>query len=860
MNPPAQLYFVAIGASGSEGLDDIQRLLGYLSRRTQAVVMIAWHRPSDQISHLRDVLASGCRMPVIIASQATVLEPGHCYIGEPDGHLTLIDRNRAHLVVGSGDRLRNRTIDALFRSLADQVGARTIGVVLSGVLDDGSRGLAAIHRAKGLTMVLDPGLKIRGMQQNAIDYDGPIGLVGTALQIAEIINQVTTQRENLLPAAYALVRTDEAGRIVDWNAGAAALFGWRQAEVRGRSYLSLFKPEGSDKASPAAMPDHGLLHAISDGGRWCLRKDGSQFLASSVMLSKDADGLSGLVVILHDPIAPQPAAPSSVPSEPQFRLLTETIPQLVWRSLDDGRWDWAGPQWVAYTGQSEVDSLDRGWQDMVHPDDQEVTMQAWHAAESLGGMDVEHRLRRADGVYRWFQTRATPLQTREASGARQWFGTSTDIDSLRQAEEQVHFLAYHDALTGAANRALLDRILEQMTADGGPDPTWCNVLYLDLDRFKAINDQLGHRGGDELLKQVADRIRSCVQDGDLLARSGGDEFVLVQRTGTGEEGTVLGARIIAALSRPFAIQGQDLIVNASIGITSCITDSNTPEELLFRADLALYQAKAAGGGCVRLYKPEMETDLRYRQALERDLRMAIERNELDVYFQPIVDIVTRDVLGYEALARWTHPIHGEITPSTFIPIAEETGLIINLGVLILEMACTAAQAWSRQQLVSVNISPAQFRRSDLVEQIADTLARTKLVPDRLELEVTEGLLMDDSEQVRDALQAIKRLGIRIALDDFGTGYSGLGYLCRFPFDKLKIDQSFIRKMEIDPGSHAVVKAVVALGESLHLQVTAEGVETETQAAMLQSIGCRQAQGFLFGKPAPSRPALQLETT
>ncbi len=852
MKLPDQSFFVAIGASGSEGLDDIRRLLSYLSRRTRAVVMVVWHRPNDRISYLRDVLASGCRMPVIIASEATVLEQGNCYIGEPDGHLTLMNRNRAHLLIGSGDKLRNRTIDALFKSLADQVGSRTVGIVLSGTLDDGSRGLAAIHKAKGLTMVLDPGLKIRGMQQNAIDHDGPISFVGNALQIAEVVNQVTAQEDGLLPTAYALVTTDNADRIVGWNAGAVALFGWQQSEVWGRSYLSLFKSQKADTSSLVERMDKISPRATTDPGQWCLRKDGSQFLASSVMLSKDADGLSGLVVILYDPTASQPAGLSSTPSEPQFRLLTETIPQLVWRSLDDGRWDWAGPQWVAYTGQSEVDSLDRGWRDMVHPDDQEVTMQAWHAATSIGGMDVEHRLRRADGVYRWFQTRATPLQTGRASGARQWFGTSTDIDSLRQAEERVHFLAYHDVLTGAANRALLDRILEQTTADDGHGPTSCNVLYLDLDRFKAINDQLGHRGGDALLKQVADRIRGCVQDGDLLARSGGDEFVLVQRTDAGEDGIALGSLIIAALSKPFTIQGQDLIVNASIGVTSCTTSGNTPEDLLFRADLALYEAKAAGGGCVRLYKPELEVNLRYRQALERDLRTAIERNELAVHFQPIVDIMTRDVLGYEALARWTHPIHGEIPPGTFIPIAEETGLIISLGVLILEMACAAAQAWSEHLLISVNISPAQFRRSDLVEQIVGTLARTGLASGRLELEVTEGLLMDDSKQVRDALEAIKRLGIRIALDDFGTGYSGLGYLCRFPFDKLKIDQSFVRKMEIDPGSHAVVKAVIALGESLHLQVTAEGVETETQATMLHSIGCHQAQGFLFGRPSPAK--------
>ena len=297
-------YFVAIGASGREGLDDIQRLLSSLSRGTRAVVMVVLHRPSDRISHLRDVLASSCRMPVIVASEATVLEQGNCYIGEPDGHLTLMNRNQAHLLVGYEGKFHNRTIDALFNSLADQVGPRTIGIVLSGALDDGSRGLAAIHRAKGLTMVLDPGLKIRGMQQNAIDFNGPISFIGTAAQIAEVVNQATAREGDLLPTAYALVTTDEAGRIVGWNAGANALFGWRQSEIRGQSYLSLFKPKKPGDSLAEEPIDDGSPRAALNSELWGLHKDGSQFLASSLMLSKDADGLSGLVVILRDSVLP----------------------------------------------------------------------------------------------------------------------------------------------------------------------------------------------------------------------------------------------------------------------------------------------------------------------------------------------------------------------------------------------------------------------------------------------------------------------------------------------------------------------------------------------------------------------------
>ena len=845
-------FYIAIGASGSEGLTDIQELLGRLSRLAHAVVMVVLHRPTDEISHLQDVLARSCKMPVIIATEATVLERGKCYIGEPDGHLTLVDKNRAHLVFGSGSRLRGRTIDTLFNSLADYAGPRTIGVVLSGSLDDGSRGLAAIHKANGLTMVLDPGLKIRGMQQNAIDFDGPISFVGTGQQIAEVIIQATAEDRDLLPVTYALVTTDEAGHIVGWNAGASAMFGWRQAEILGRSYASLFKPKDSENGLLLTIPNDLGLTRSDKGERWCVRKDGSHFLASSLTLSGQADGLYGLVIILQDQTKPRPIPASLHQSEAQFRLLTETIPQLVWRSLDNGNWNWASPQWVAYTGQEEVASHGWGWKAMVHSDDQAVTTQAWEAASSRGGLDVEHRLRRADGVYRWFQTRAVPLQEERSVGPRQWFGTSTDIDGLRQAEERIQFLAYHDALTGAANRALLEKVLDQTTSDDGQGPSWCNVLYVDLDRFKSINDQFGHRGGDDLLKQVTDRLRGCLRDGDLLARSGGDEFVLVQRVGPSEEPTALATRVVTALSRGFTVRGQDLAVSASIGVASCVQNGTTPEELLLRADLALYEAKSAGGGSVRIYDPAMEADQRYRQTLERDLRRAIENGELMLHYQPIVNIVTNDVVGFEALARWTHPLHGPVPPNIFVSLAEKSDLILALGTWALEHACDAAATSKSQRLIAVNVSPAQFRHGDLALQISEVLSRTGLAAEWLELEVTEGLLMEDSEQVLNTLKAIKSLGVRVALDDFGTGYSSLGYLCRFPFDKVKIDQSFIRRMEDDSGAFAIVKAVVALADSLHLEVTAEGVETETQLAMLRGIGCKQAQGFLLGRPSVDR--------
>ncbi|MGI4940951.1 MAG: putative bifunctional diguanylate cyclase/phosphodiesterase, partial [Janthinobacterium lividum] len=531
----------------------------------------------------------------------------------------------------------------------------------------------------------------------------------------------------------------------------------------------------------------------------------------------------------------------------QFRLLAEMIPQLVWRSRDDGQWDWAGPQWHAFTGQSEGASLGLGWEDMVHPDDKAMTEHAWHAASSRGKLEVEHRLRRADGTYRWFQTRALPLQDHDRV-TRHWFGTSTDVDDLRRAEERALFLAHHDSLTGAANRIGLQRALERTAADGeqGDDP--CSLIYVDLDRFKAVNDQHGHSVGDELLRQVAARLRGCLGPGDLLARIGGDEFVVVQRGGKPEEAKRLAMELAAALLGEFIVRDQALRVRASIGTASRPHDGQTSEELLRRADLALYRAKDRGGSCIQPYDAAIEAELHDRYVLERDLTRAVEQDELKVHYQPVFDVTTGALHGFEALARWTHPERGSITPDVFIPLAEGSRLIVALGAAVLKRACQAAASWGGTTRIAVNLSPAQFRHDDVPSLVALTLALTGLSPDRLELEVTEGLLMEDGTQVHKALGALRQLGVRLVLDDFGAGYSSLGYLCRFAFDKVKVDRSFVRMMEGDASARAVVTAVVALGHSLKLQVTAEGVETDAQLAMLRDMECDLVQGFLLGKP------------
>ena len=561
---------------------------------------------------------------------------------------------------------------------------------------------------------------------------------------------------------------------------------------------------------------------------------------------------------------------------PINRALLNAIPHLVWQSWDEGNWFESSPQWDAFTGQHEEDTHGQGWREVIHPDDQVATDEAWHAAAAAGALTIDHRIRRHDGDYRWFQTRALPVATPTfGDEPRQWIGTSTDVDDLHRAEERIRVLAYQDVLTGVGNRLMLLDALERMTRSDMSQPQspvsrrsvaresrvqgcapqgWgpsapLNVLYMDIDGFKLVNDQFGHRGGDQVLQAVARRLRRWVRETDIVTRAGGDEFVLVQPGGTAKGALRLADRIRRKLSDPFVVERKRASLSVSIGIATFPKDGRTPEELLRRADLALYGAKAGGRNRSTLFEPAMETERQERQTLERDLARAIERDALDVAYQPVFDAATGLLHGYEALARWTREGHGAVPTTSFIPIAEESGLVVSLGIRILTRACRdAARGVLGTGPVSVNLSPAQFRGGTLSTLVADTLRACGLPADRLELEVTERTLLDGDEAVDRTLREIKALGVRIALDDFGTGYSNLGYLCRFPFDRLKIDRSFVRRLETDAESRAVVGGIISLAHTLRLRVTAEGVETEGQKAALRDLGCDQLQGFLLGRP------------
>lgn len=434
-----------------------------------------------------------------------------------------------------------------------------------------------------------------------------------------------------------------------------------------------------------------------------------------------------------------------------------------------------------------------------------------------------------------------------------WVATYEDVTERRQAEAKIIYMARHDALTNLPNRVLFRENLEQSLARGDE----LAILFLDLDRFKGVNDALGHPIGDALLCAVTERLKLAVREADTVARLGGDEFAIVQIGARPTDATELARRLIEAISEPFEILGNQVVVGTSIGIAIAPTDGTEPDQLLKNADMALYRAKSDGRGAFHFFQAEMDARMQARRALELDLRKALTSGEFELYYQPLVELATRDVSGFEALVRWNHPERGLIAPDNFIPILEEIGLISALGDWVLKQACLEAVKWPSKLTVAVNLSAAQFRNPTLSLSVASALATSGLAASRLELEITETVLLQDDRLVLDALHQIRNLGVKISMDDFGTGYSSLSYLRSFPFDKIKIGRSFVQELGKKNDCVAIIHAVAHLGSSLGMITTAEGVETQEQLEILQAEGCDQGQGYLFSPPRPATdiPAL-----
>jgi diguanylate cyclase (GGDEF)-like protein/PAS domain S-box-containing protein len=539
--------------------------------------------------------------------------------------------------------------------------------------------------------------------------------------------------------------------------------------------------------------------------------------------------------------------------EASFRLLFDSnpVPMFVY-ALDDERIIAVNNAALAHYGYRRDEFLG-------------MTMRALHAPEETAAMPHIAACSPDDQAGRtWKHHKAdgasidvavySQLLTYEGCAAA--LVAAIDITERKRAETRVAYMAHHDALTALPNRVLLRMRLEDMLARTGRDGGQVAVLCIDLDNFKSVNDTLGHPLGDLLLQQVAQRVKAAVREGDTVARLGGDEFAVLQGAASSLDAvSTLCEQLIAAISEPYELEGHLVAIGASIGIALAPGDGADPDRLLKQADMALYRAKGEGKGAFCFFEPEMDARVQARRQLEMDLRAALQLGGFEVYYQPLVDLPSGEIRAFEALLRWSHPERGMIQPGDFIPVAEETGLIGAIGAFALRQACVDATAWPDGIKVAVNLSPLQFRSGNLLRTVMDALEDAGLAPQRLELEITETLLLEHNESVLATLHALRALGVRIAMDDFGTGYSSLSYLRSFPFDKIKIDRSFVRDLSSNSESQAIVRAVVSLGSSLGITITAEGVESERDLEKLRAEGCTQVQGFLFSVPRPQREIL-----
>jgi diguanylate cyclase (GGDEF)-like protein/PAS domain S-box-containing protein len=644
------------------------------------------------------------------------------------------------------------------------------------------------------------------------------------------------------------------GRMLDCNDAMARMLGYETKDelLRLNARDLYYDPSERDEFLDKIEEQGGV-----SGIETCLRrKDGSPvWLLESVHLLRSG-GQTVLEGTVIDITARKRAETALRESEARYRLMAENSTDLISRSTLDGKIAYASDAVRNLLGYEPADVVGLEFRKLIHPDDLHIINRAAAELASGGAQSFSYRVRRSDGTYVWFESTSRAILNPETGRTDEVVSVSRDISERRQAEEQIEYQAYHDALTGLPNRLLFRDRVTIALAHAKRQRTPVAVMFLDLDRFKFVNDTLGHSLGDELLRAVAARLRAVLREGDTIARMGGDEFtVLLADLKQVEDAAKIAQKLIDTIAYPFRVEGHELYVTTSVGIALHPDDGDTAESLLKNADAAMYRAKDAGRNSYQLCTKAMNSRAAERLSIENTLRRAIDREELVLHFQPLVRLDTRQISGMEALLRWNRPGHGIVPPATFIGIAEETRMIIPIGEWVLRQACKQAREWQKGAhpglRISVNLSPRQFQQSDLCDVVSAALNESGLDPRSLELEITESTAMLNTERTIATLLELRDLGVRIAIDDFGTGHSALSYLRRYPIDRVKIDREFVQEIETSRSNRAIVSAIVAMAHGLDLFVTAEGVETEAQVNFLREQKCEEVQGFLFGRPAPA---------